>query len=197
MRIRKASIRNIQAIKTLDWMPRKKAEVGWHVILGDNGSGKTSFLRAIVAQYHMPSDLSFFPRHPVESFDCLDIPYAGFPYSHDVLSHLLVQSSVRLLNPNPVAQTMPHYRATTSGASCNHALASVCRVYFQRCIGFTHKGPPLPVIQHQRGDDSLNILRDDSHHLRIRQFVDSTMGRRGFLQIAEKIRTVAALRFLH
>jgi|SRR5579871_129537 len=47
MRIRKASIRNIQAIKTLDWMPRKKAEVGWHVILGDNGSGKTSFLRAL------------------------------------------------------------------------------------------------------------------------------------------------------
>jgi predicted ATPase len=29
------------------WRPPKKAEVGWHVILGDNGSGKTSFLRAL------------------------------------------------------------------------------------------------------------------------------------------------------
>jgi energy-coupling factor transporter ATP-binding protein EcfA2 len=47
MRIRKASINNIQAIKTLVWRPPKQAEVGWHVILGDNGSGKTSFLRAL------------------------------------------------------------------------------------------------------------------------------------------------------
>jgi predicted ATPase len=47
MRIRKASIKNIQAINALLWSPPKKTEVGWHVILGDNGSGKTSFLRAL------------------------------------------------------------------------------------------------------------------------------------------------------
>ncbi len=47
MRIRRATIKNIQAIKEIVWHPPKDAEVGWHVILGDNGSGKTSFLRAI------------------------------------------------------------------------------------------------------------------------------------------------------
>jgi predicted ATPase len=47
MRIRKASISNIQAIESLVWRPPKNVEVGWHVILGDNGSGKTSFLRAL------------------------------------------------------------------------------------------------------------------------------------------------------
>jgi DNA repair exonuclease SbcCD ATPase subunit len=47
VRIQKASIKNIQAIKALVWRPPKNSDVGWHVILGDNGSGKTSFLRAL------------------------------------------------------------------------------------------------------------------------------------------------------
>ena len=46
MYIRRAMIRNIRSIKDLDWEPEEEG-AGWHVILGDNGSGKSSFLRAL------------------------------------------------------------------------------------------------------------------------------------------------------
>ena len=40
-------IHNIRAIQSLEWeVPLRKAP-GWHVILGDNGSGKSSVLRSI------------------------------------------------------------------------------------------------------------------------------------------------------
>ncbi|HEX8847737.1 MAG TPA: AAA family ATPase [Pyrinomonadaceae bacterium] len=47
MYIRKIRIKNIRAISELEWsLPRGK-EAGWHVIIGDNGSGKSTFLRSI------------------------------------------------------------------------------------------------------------------------------------------------------
>jgi predicted ATPase len=39
-------IRNIRSIAELEWRP-KHGGPGWHVILGDNGSGKSSFLRSV------------------------------------------------------------------------------------------------------------------------------------------------------
>ncbi len=46
MYIRRALIRNIRSIQALDWKPNQEGP-GWHVILGDNGSGKSSFLKAM------------------------------------------------------------------------------------------------------------------------------------------------------
>ncbi|MBZ5619486.1 MAG: AAA family ATPase [Acidobacteriia bacterium] len=46
MYIRRVLIRNIRSIAELEWRPADKGP-GWHVILGDNGSGKSSFLRSV------------------------------------------------------------------------------------------------------------------------------------------------------
>jgi hypothetical protein len=48
MFLRRIHIRNVRSIADLVWeLPPDAAGPGWHVILGDNGSGKTSFLRAL------------------------------------------------------------------------------------------------------------------------------------------------------
>jgi hypothetical protein len=47
MYIRRAFIRNIRSIQELEWWPDELEGAGWHVVLGDNGSGKSSFLRAL------------------------------------------------------------------------------------------------------------------------------------------------------
>src|SRR4051794_19478867 len=47
MYIRKAKLTNIRSIQEMEWAVNKGEEAGWHVILGDNGSGKSSFLRAL------------------------------------------------------------------------------------------------------------------------------------------------------
>ncbi|MGC9949577.1 MAG: ATP-binding protein [Bryobacteraceae bacterium] len=46
MFLRQALIRNIRSISRLQWQPAEEGP-GWHVILGDNGSGKSSFLRSL------------------------------------------------------------------------------------------------------------------------------------------------------
>lgn len=47
MYLRKVHIENIRSIAELDWEIPEGREAGWHVVIGDNGSGKTSLLRAI------------------------------------------------------------------------------------------------------------------------------------------------------
>ena len=56
MYIQRASIRNIRSISELEWSPDTGMEPGWHVVLGDNGSGKSSFLRSL-----RPKNL--YPEH--------------------------------------------------------------------------------------------------------------------------------------
>ncbi len=46
MYLRKVHIENIRSIAKLDWEIPKGKEAGWHVVIGDNGSGKTTFMRA-------------------------------------------------------------------------------------------------------------------------------------------------------
>ena len=46
MLLRRVTIRNIKSIAALDWKPTD-ASAGWNVILGNNGSGKSTFLRSI------------------------------------------------------------------------------------------------------------------------------------------------------
>lgn len=48
MYVRRVNITNVRSIAELSWeLPADVDGAGWHVILGDNGSGKSSFLRSI------------------------------------------------------------------------------------------------------------------------------------------------------
>jgi energy-coupling factor transporter ATP-binding protein EcfA2 len=48
MHLRRVHIRNVRSIAELTWeLSAEASGPGWHVILGDNGSGKSSFLRSI------------------------------------------------------------------------------------------------------------------------------------------------------
>ncbi len=47
MYLRKVHIENIRSITELDWEIPEGSEAGWHVMIGDNGAGKSTFLRAI------------------------------------------------------------------------------------------------------------------------------------------------------
>ncbi|HEX5753129.1 MAG TPA: AAA family ATPase [Archangium sp.] len=50
-------IENIRAIQKLDWQIPLQRAPGWHVILGDNGSGKSSVLRSIALALVGPDDV--------------------------------------------------------------------------------------------------------------------------------------------
>jgi len=47
MYVRKVRIENIRTIEALEWEIPAGQEAGWHVVLGDNGAGKSSFLRSV------------------------------------------------------------------------------------------------------------------------------------------------------
>ena len=47
MHIRDIQIRNVRSLRSHRWSFVRTKCAGWHVVLGDNGSGKSSFLRAI------------------------------------------------------------------------------------------------------------------------------------------------------
>jgi energy-coupling factor transporter ATP-binding protein EcfA2 len=56
MYLREVHIRNVRSLKEIQWeVPRTKA-AGWHVIIGDNGSGKSTFLRSIALAMIGPWD---------------------------------------------------------------------------------------------------------------------------------------------
>ena len=47
MYIKRVEINNIRAIEQLVWQLPNDSEGGWHVVIGDNSSGKTTFLQSI------------------------------------------------------------------------------------------------------------------------------------------------------
>ena len=48
MYLREIEITNIRGLQKVKWtLPKDHKGPGWHVILGDNGSGKSSFLQAV------------------------------------------------------------------------------------------------------------------------------------------------------
>ncbi len=51
MYLRRAQVENVRSITKLDWEIPKGSEAGWHVVIGDNGSGKSTFLRAIALAF--------------------------------------------------------------------------------------------------------------------------------------------------
>jgi predicted ATPase len=62
MYIRVAVIRNIRSIADLWWAPEEDGP-GWHVILGDNGSGKSSFLRSLALALVGPEEARAAGQH--------------------------------------------------------------------------------------------------------------------------------------
>ncbi|WP_164007970.1 ATP-binding protein [Pyxidicoccus trucidator] len=70
MYLTRFTIENIRAIRKLEWEVPLQNAPGWHVILGDNGSGKSSVLRSIALALvgHLGAsalrvDLARWPRH--------------------------------------------------------------------------------------------------------------------------------------
>jgi hypothetical protein len=57
MYIRHIKIEHIRSINSLTWsLPDSVPSVGWHVIVGDNGSGKSSFLRSVALAMMGPKE---------------------------------------------------------------------------------------------------------------------------------------------
>jgi energy-coupling factor transporter ATP-binding protein EcfA2 len=54
--INQVTIRNIRSIEEAHWEVQQGSEPGWHVVIGDNGSGKSTFLRSIALALVGPSD---------------------------------------------------------------------------------------------------------------------------------------------
>ncbi|NJK32774.1 MAG: AAA family ATPase [Deltaproteobacteria bacterium] len=49
--LRRVHIENLRSIRELEWEFEAGKEAGWHVVLGNNGAGKSSVLRAIAVGY--------------------------------------------------------------------------------------------------------------------------------------------------
>ncbi|MCU1273501.1 MAG: hypothetical protein JWO48_932 [Bryobacterales bacterium] len=56
MFVRRVAIRNVRSIASVDWRAPKGQHAGWNVVLGDNGSGKSSFLRSLSLAMIGPKD---------------------------------------------------------------------------------------------------------------------------------------------
>jgi AAA domain, putative AbiEii toxin, Type IV TA system len=57
MHLRQLKIQNIRSIESLEWeLPASHPGSGWHVIVGDNGSGKSSVLRSAALALIGPKD---------------------------------------------------------------------------------------------------------------------------------------------
>ncbi|HVV85542.1 MAG TPA: AAA family ATPase [Kofleriaceae bacterium] len=65
MYLRRVHLQNVRSIAELTWeLPERVASAGWHVILGDNGSGKSSFLQAIALALVGPAEAAWLRQSP-------------------------------------------------------------------------------------------------------------------------------------
>lgn len=56
MYISRLHLQNVRTFEDLEWEPPSNQLAGWHVILGDNGAGKSTFLRAIALAFSGPTE---------------------------------------------------------------------------------------------------------------------------------------------
>jgi len=57
MHLKNVAIKGIRGFESLEWQLETPKLSGWHVVIGDNGSGKSTFLRAISLALCGPSDV--------------------------------------------------------------------------------------------------------------------------------------------
>ncbi|HLT38769.1 MAG TPA: AAA family ATPase, partial [Enhygromyxa sp.] len=60
MHLRRVRIENVRSIRELEWEFEAGQEAGWHVVLGNNSTGKTALLQAIaysIINFEWPEDL--------------------------------------------------------------------------------------------------------------------------------------------
>ena len=58
MHLISVQLTNIRGFRNLKWDLGKSPKKGWHVIIGDNASGKTSFLRSVALSLSGVTDIS-------------------------------------------------------------------------------------------------------------------------------------------
>lgn len=58
MYIKRILISNIRAIQSVEWVVEDPLKGGWHVVIGDNGSGKSTFMRSIALALVGPREAS-------------------------------------------------------------------------------------------------------------------------------------------
>lgn len=63
MHLQAIIIRDIRAIKELRWNPKNVSTKGWHVFLGENGSGKSSIIKSIALSLIGPSDAQYLQQN--------------------------------------------------------------------------------------------------------------------------------------
>ena len=90
MHIARIELEHVRSFERLIWQPPEDNLAGWHVIIGDNASGKTTFLRA-VALLLLPSD---------------DVKASRFDYS-SLVSHEAKHCNISLsVISDPAADTI-------------------------------------------------------------------------------------------
>jgi hypothetical protein len=64
MYVTSVGIDNVRSVRQLEWEVDEAAAPGWHVILGENGAGKSSFLRSIALALIGPQDVYGLRQNP-------------------------------------------------------------------------------------------------------------------------------------
>lgn len=87
MHIKKIQIQNIRSISELVWEIKEDQAAGWHVILGNNGSGKSSFVRSVALTLLGPAEIFALRQdwnHWLRFNTDKGIIYLNFLYSSEV-----------------------------------------------------------------------------------------------------------------
>lgn len=105
MYIRRIDIISVRSIHNLEWKISREKEAGWHVVIGDNGAGKSTFLRAVALALVGPSEAKALR----ENWD--DWLTRGKPYGYVLL---LLRSDTEAdrfagKGPPPKIQSLPAY----------------------------------------------------------------------------------------